>query len=110
TLERNGLSAYFNFSDSVLQAIPINAGVFLADNAAEIGYIANHWVTLDDVQMFTGSGGVSYQLWGFLLTADGIWGSGYRRGFANSGELPPIIQFNGAIVRSIKLPKIGEVV
>jgi outer membrane receptor protein involved in Fe transport len=109
TLERNGLSAYLNFSYAVLQAQHITAGAFLADDAAEISYIANHWVTLDDDQMFVGSGGTSYQLWGFLLTADGIWASGYRRGFANSGELPPILQFNAAIVRSFRMPGIGNV-
>jgi outer membrane receptor protein involved in Fe transport len=109
TYERSGLSAYLNFSYAVLQAKYITAGAFLADDAAEIGYIANHWVTLDDDQMFVGSGGASYQLWGYLLTADGIWGSGYRRGFANTGELPPILQFNAAIVRSIRLPRLGNV-
>ncbi|HEY6419996.1 MAG TPA: TonB-dependent receptor [Candidatus Binataceae bacterium] len=109
TYERKGLSAYLNFSYAVLQAKYIKAGAFLADDAAEIGYIANHWVTLDDDQMFVGSSGVAYEVWGFLLTADGIWGSGYRRGFANSSELPPILQFNAGVVRSLKLPKIGNV-
>ena len=102
------LSAYLNFSYAVLQARYINAGAFLADDADEISYIANHWVTLDDVQTFTGSAGASYKLYGFLVMADGIWGSGYRRGFANSGTLPPILQFNAAIARGIKLPSIGE--
>ncbi len=46
-------------------------------------------------------------MWGFLFTSDAVWGSGYRRGFANSGELPPILQFNGGIVRSLKLPGLG---
>jgi outer membrane receptor protein involved in Fe transport len=109
TLERNGLSAYLNFSYAVLQAQHISAGAFLADDAGEISYIANHWVTLDDDQMFVGSGGTSYKLWGFLLTADAIWGSGYRRGFANSGELPPILQFNGAVVRNFRMPGVGNV-
>jgi outer membrane receptor protein involved in Fe transport len=109
TLERNGLSAYFNFSYAVLQAQKITAGAFLADDASEIGYIANHWVTLDDDQMFVGSGGASYKLWGNLLTADGIWASGYRRGFANTGELPPILQFNAAVVRNFRMPGIGNV-
>ena len=109
TLERNGLSAYLNFSYAVLQAQHISAGAFLADDASEIGYIANHWVTLDDDQMFVGSGGASYKLWGNLLTADAIWASGYRRGFANTGELPPILQFNGAVVRNFRMPGIGNV-
>ena len=106
--EREALNAYLNFSYSVLQAKYINAGAFLADDADEISYIANHWVTLDDSQMFTGSAGASYKLWGFLFTGDAIWGSGYRRGFANSGELPPILQFNAGIVRALKLPHIGH--
>ncbi len=108
-LQREPLNAYLNFSYAVLQARHINGGAFLADDADEIGYIAKHWVTLDDNQMFTGSAGIAYSLRGFLLTGDGIWGSGYRRGFANSGELPPILQFNAAIVRSFRLPQIGEV-
>jgi hypothetical protein len=101
------LTAYLN-SYSVLQARYINAGAFLADDAAEINYIANHWVTLDDSQMLTGSAGAAYKLWGFLFTGDAIWGSGYRRGFANTGELPPILQFNAGIVRGVKLPQLGE--
>jgi outer membrane receptor protein involved in Fe transport len=109
TFERSGLSAYLNFSYAVLQAQHISAGAFLADDAGEISYIANHWVTLDDDQMFVGSGGASYRLWGFLLTADAIWGSGYRRGFANSGELPPIMQFNAAVERSFRMPGVGNV-
>jgi outer membrane receptor protein involved in Fe transport len=109
TFERDGLSAYLNFSYAVLQAKYISAGAFLADDAAEISYVANHWITLDDDQMFVGSGGVAYQLWGCTLTADGIWGSGYRRGFANTGELPPILQFNAGAVRSLRLPRLGNV-
>ncbi len=102
------IHAYLNFSYAVLQAKYINAGAFLADDADEIGYIQNHWSTTDDNQMFTGSAGLSYNLFGFLLTGDAIWGSGYRRGFANTGELPPILQFNAGIVRGLKLPQIGE--
>ncbi len=109
TFERSGLSAYLNFSYAVLQAQHISAGAFLAGNADEIKYISNHWVTLDDDQMFVGSGGTSYKLWGFLLTADAIWGSGLRRGFVNSGELPPILQFNAAVVRNFRMPGVGSV-
>jgi outer membrane receptor protein involved in Fe transport len=103
------LRAYFNFSYAVLQARYISAGAFLADDADEIGYIQNHYVTLDDVQTFTASAGISYKFYGFLLTTDGVWASGYRRGFANTGVLPPILQFNAGIVRGVKLPALGEV-
>ncbi|MFZ0658383.1 MAG: TonB-dependent receptor [Candidatus Binataceae bacterium] len=109
TYKRESLTAYFNFAYAVLQAKNIDAGAFLADDAAEISYIASHWVTLDDNQMFVGSGGASYNLFGFLLTTDAVWASGYRRGFANSGELPPILQFNAGIVRKFKAPQFGPV-
>jgi TonB-dependent receptor-like protein/carboxypeptidase family protein len=108
TYQRGAFSSYFNFSYAVLQAKNIDAGQFLADDADEIGYIAKHWVTLDDNQMFTASAGSSYWLRGFLLTLDGLWGSGYRRGFANSGELPPSLQFNLAVVRNFQMPGVGR--
>jgi outer membrane receptor protein involved in Fe transport len=103
------LTAYLNFSYAVLQAQYISAGAFLADDAGEIGYIANHYITLDDVQTYVASAGASYKLYGFLLTFDGLWGSGYRRGFANTGVLPPILQFNAGIVRKVPIPSFGDV-
>jgi len=109
TFKREPLTAYLNFAYAVLQAKSIDGGAFLADDAAEISYIASHWVTLDDNQMFVGSGGASYNLFGFMFTADAIWGSGYRRGFANSGELPPILQFNAGVARKFDLPQVGPI-
>ncbi len=109
TYQQDAVSGYVNFSYAVLQARDISAAQFLADSAQEIAYVANHWIPLDDNQLFTGSTGASYRLWGFLLTADAIWGSGYRRGLANSGELPPSLQVNAAIVRSMELSRFGEV-
>ncbi len=50
----------------------------------------------------------SYWLRGFLLALDGLWGSGYRRGFANSGELPPSLQFNLAVVHNFRMPGVGR--
>ncbi len=107
--QRGMLSAYFNFSYAVLQATNITVGQFLADSAPELAYVAKHYITLDDNQMFTASSGVGYRLGGFLLALDGLWGSGYRRGFANSGELPPSLQFNAGVMRSFRAPRIGEV-
>ncbi|HVN88574.1 MAG TPA: TonB-dependent receptor, partial [Candidatus Binataceae bacterium] len=109
TLQREKLSAYLNFSYTVLQAQNITAGQFLADDPDEVAYAARRWVILDDVQEFTGSSGIAYQIFGFLLTTDGLWGSGYRRGDGNTGELPPFLQINAGIVRSLKLPWFGDV-
>jgi len=109
TLQREKLSAYLNFSYTVLQAQNITAGQFLADDPDEVAYVARRWVILDDVQEFTGSSGIAYQIFGFLLTTDGLWGSGYRRGDGNTGELPPFLQINAGIVRTLKLPWFGDV-
>ncbi len=109
TLQREALSAYLNFSYTVLQAQNITAGQFLADDPDEVAYAARRWVILDDAQEFTGSSGIAYQIFGFLLTTDGLWGSGYRRGDGNTGTLPPFLQVNAGIVRRLKLPWFGEV-
>jgi hypothetical protein len=104
------LSAYFNFSYEVAQGKNIVAGQFLADDADELAYIAKHWITLDDDQMFVASSGVSYQVLGMTLMVDGFWGNGYRRGFANLGTLPPYLQVNAAVERPLNLPRIGKII
>jgi len=102
------LSAYFNFSYSVVEAKNIAAGQFLLDDPAELKYVATHWVHLDDNQEFTSSAGVSCRLWGFLVTIDGIWGSGYRFGFANLKTQLPYVQVNAAVAHKIPVPELGE--
>jgi TonB dependent receptor/Carboxypeptidase regulatory-like domain/TonB-dependent Receptor Plug Domain len=103
------LSAYFNFSYAVAQANNIVAGQFLADDPAEVAYVAHHWIYLDDDQEFSSSAGVHYRLWGFSLMIDGFWGNGYRFGFANLETQDPYLQVNAAIAHNLRLPKIGDV-
>jgi hypothetical protein len=112
SLVRNGtkLSAYCNFSYAVVQGENIVAGQFLADDPQELAYISNHWITLDDDQMFVASSGVSYHALGMTFMVDDFWGSGYRRGFANLGTLPPHLQVNAAIERPLDLPRLGTVI
>jgi outer membrane receptor protein involved in Fe transport len=103
------LSSYFNFSYAVAQARNIVGGQFLADNPAEVAYVARHWISLDDNQVFTSSAGASYRLWGFSLMVNGIWGSGYHFGFANLETQHPYIQVNAAIAHNLWLPKLRDV-
>jgi len=91
------LSIYYNFSYAVQQAKNVTAGQFLVDDQAELNYISQHWIYLDDDQQFSSSAGVSYQRWGFLLSADAIWGNGYRFGFANLQTQHPYLQVNAAV-------------
>lgn len=105
----HNLSTYFNFSYEVAQAKDIVGGQFLADNPAELAYIANHYITLDDDQKFIASSGLSYHWLGFLLMVDGFWGSGYRQGFANLSTVNPYLQVNAAIARMVSMPHLGQV-
>lgn len=60
----------------------------------ELAYIANNWIHTDHDQLFTASCGVSYTWWGTKFSADGIYGSGLRSGFANTESVPHSIQVN----------------
>ncbi|MGA2192278.1 MAG: TonB-dependent receptor [Nitrospirota bacterium] len=61
---------------------------------AELTYIAGHWIHCDHDQFATVSGGMSYNLWGTLLSADATYGSGLRAGFANEQTVPYNVQLN----------------
>lgn len=103
------LSFYFNFSYAVQQANTVTAGQFLIDDPAELDYISRHWIYLDDDQEFTWSEGLTYQRWGFLLSADAIWGNGYRFGFANQETQHPYLQVNAAVGHRLPIPGLGDV-
>ncbi|MBV8774800.1 MAG: TonB-dependent receptor [Deltaproteobacteria bacterium] len=103
------LSFYYNFSYAVQQANNVTGGQLLIDDPTELDYIARHWVYLDDDQEFTWSAGLTYQRWGFLLSADAIWGNGYRFGFANQETQHPYLQVNAAVGHRLPIPQLGEV-
>src|SRR6516162_8122179 len=52
----------------------------------------------------TGSGGVSYLWNGTRFSADLIYGSGLRSGFANTDHLPPYAQVNAGISHEYDIP------
>jgi hypothetical protein len=108
TWNRENLSAYVNFTYSVAQGSTITSDQFL-HSKDELAYISSHYIFLDHDQTFTSSAGIAYNLHGFLLTADGYYQSGLRKGFANTGNLPYYIQLNLGIVKKLVLPNIGGV-
>src|SRR5256885_9910453 len=65
----------------------LETGQFNFD-AEELAYINSNWVHLDHDQQLTVSGGVSYLQAGTTWTASALFGSGLRRGLANTGHLP----------------------
>jgi outer membrane receptor protein involved in Fe transport len=100
-------SAYTNFAYSVAQGTKLESDQFLF-GADEIAYISHHYIFLDHDQTFSASGGTAYTWKGFLFTLDGLYGSGLRTGFANTGNQPFYIQFNAGIAKSLTVPKIGK--
>jgi outer membrane receptor for Fe3+-dicitrate len=108
TYTQENLTAYANFAYSVAQATKVETGQF---NFApdELAFISNHYIFLDHDQTFTASAGVNYRWHSWSASTDGIYGSGLRSGFANTGNLPFYVQINAGIKKSFTVPKLGEV-
>jgi outer membrane receptor for ferrienterochelin and colicin len=100
------LSAYTNLAYSSAKGREVVTGQFNFD-PDELDYIATHWVHLDHEQRWAGSAGISYQWAATTFSADGLYGSGLRRGFANTDSLPGYLQLNLAVSRDFNAPGIG---
>ncbi len=103
---RGNLYTYANFDYSVAQGTNVVSGQF---NFApdELAYIHNHYIFLDHDQTFSASSGAAYRWHGFTFSVDGIYGSGLRKGFANTGNLPYYIQADAGISKRFVLPTAG---
>jgi outer membrane receptor protein involved in Fe transport len=89
-----GLTAYANVSYSTARANAVETGQFNFD-ATALGFINTRWVHLDHEQKFSGAAGVAYRFGtGATLSGDVIYGSGMRRGYANTEHLPAYTQVN----------------
>jgi hypothetical protein len=73
-----------------------------------LSYIRNHYVFLDHDQTYTASWGIAYNYAGFLFTLDGIYASGLRTGFANTGNQPFYIQFDAGVAKKLMVPSLGQ--
>src|SRR5208283_4872495 len=98
----DNLYTYANFAYSVAQGTQVESGQFNF-TPTELKYINSHYIFLDHDQTFTSSAGAAYRWKGYTLTFDGIYGSGLRSGFANTGNLPFYIQLNAAVIKRIEL-------
>jgi len=82
-------SAYLNLSAERARGKDIDASQFNF-TAADLGWIANHYISLDHEQQRTASGGVSYVWAGTRFSADFLYGSGLRATLPlPAGELTP---------------------
>ena len=95
--------AYGNiaFAKQTATNVVSNQFLFAPD---ELAYIASHYIYTDHAQAISASAGVSYLWQGTRLSADMIYGSGLRSGFANTDHLPAYAQFNAGLSHEFTLP------
>ncbi len=105
--KQGNFTAYVNASYSSARGKAIESGEFnFGQN--ELAYINKNWVHLDHEQRWAGSAGMSYRIGSTLLSADALYGSGLRNGFANTQHLPGYTQVNLGLLQNLNLPGIGK--
>ena len=95
--------AYGNLAWGRQRATQVTSNQFLFD-ASEYPYIATNYIYTDHAQTWTGSAGASYRWLGTLVSADLIYGSGLRDGFANTGHVAPYTQVNLGLSHEFSTP------
>lgn len=105
---RGDFSAYLNIALSRSLAKGVESAQFNF-SPEELAYIDNNWVHTDHDQLVTASGGVSYRWRGATWSADALYGSGLRSGFANTQHLPSYVQVNLGVRRAFDVPELGKV-
>lgn len=104
----DNLAAYANLAHTVSLAKDITSAQFAFD-PDELAYIAENWVHADHDQAYTASAGASYTWSGVRWSADSIYGSGLRSGFANTDHLPSYVQVNLGATRKFHLADLGDI-
>jgi outer membrane receptor protein involved in Fe transport len=108
TYRDRGFTGYANASYSVAKGKGIETGQFhFGDD--ELAYIAQNWVHLDHDQRLAASAGASYKWGRTTLSADALYGSGLRRGFANTEHVPGYTQVNLGLAQALDLPGAGKI-
>jgi outer membrane receptor protein involved in Fe transport len=98
--QNGSFKAYGNLAWSRQLGTQIVSNQYLFD-PDQFLYIATHWIYADHSQTWTGSAGLSY-LWNDTrFSADMIYGSGLRRGFANTEHVPAYTQVNLGVSREL---------
>ncbi|HKB92587.1 MAG TPA: hypothetical protein VKC60_18875, partial [Opitutaceae bacterium] len=88
-----GLSAYANLAIGRATGKKFTSGEFFFSQD-RVDYVSAYNVHLDHEQLYTASSGVSYKIAHSLIYADALFGTGLRRGFANTDHLPSYTTVN----------------
>ena len=82
----------------------VSSAQFLFD-PDEYAFIKKHWVFLDHDQRWTATAGGAYTWNDWRLSSEFLYGSGLRRGFANTKSVPDYGTVNLGLQRIVKIPK-----
>src|SRR5437660_3869753 len=98
-------SAYGNVGWEWARGVHWSSSQFLFDHA-EYDFVNKHWVFLDHDQRWTSTAGAAYTLKDWKVSSDFLYGSGLRRGFANTKSVPDYGTVNLALQRNLKIPQV----
>jgi outer membrane receptor protein involved in Fe transport len=108
TTYKHGIwSGYANLAINQAEGRDIVTGQYNF-SSAELAYISDHWIHLDHDQTVTASGGLAYRAGDTTYSADWLFGSGLRSGFANTDHLPAYTQVNLNAVQKINAALVGH--
>lgn len=75
--------------------------------ADELAYINSHDIVIDHQPLYGAAAGVAYRLQDYSVSADAIYSSGLRAGFADLERLPQVLQVNISAERSFRIAGLG---
>jgi outer membrane receptor protein involved in Fe transport len=102
------LSLYANVAWGRQYATDVVSNQYLFTDPVEYAYIQTHYIPTDHSQTWTGSAGASYLWYGTRVSADLIFGSGLRNGFANLSTVPAYSQINVGVSRDFQNSATGK--
>jgi outer membrane receptor protein involved in Fe transport len=97
-------SLYGNAAWEWARGVHVSSAQFLFGED-EIDFINKHWVFLDHDQRWTATAGGAYTWNDWRLSSEFLYGSGLRRGFANTKSVPDYGTVNLGLQRIVKIPK-----
>src|SRR5438128_815979 len=103
--DKGPFSAYLNAAYEWARGTNLSSAQFLFD-PDELASTRTHSIFLDHDQRWTSTVGAAYTWQDWKLSSDFLYGSGLRRGFANTKSVPDYGTVNLALQRNLKIPQI----
>jgi len=105
----NNFSIYSNLTLGRNLQEGVATGQFNFD-PRELDFINHHYIVLDHQPLAGVSAGATYDRKPYSFSADAIYSSGLRGGFADKEKLPTVFQLNISAQRAFHIPMIGQLI